>query len=396
MICRLTKRMLTEVSPRLLWKFASFGWKGMRAVRAFEKRLERGQAFPAFLFLSITDRCNLRCQGCWVTPSSPPRELSLEEMDRIVAACRSQGSSFFGILGGEPLLHPDLFRLMANHPDCYFQLFTNGTLITDDVAAEMRRLGNVTPLISVEGNEVVSDERRGGRGVYGRTLQGLEACRRHRLIIGVATSVCRSNIEDLATPGFVAELVRLGVHYVWYYIYRPVGSSPTAELALTAEQILALRRFLVDIRGEAPIAVVDAYWDHEGRALCPGAVGISHHIGPGGDVEFCPPMQFACESVRDSQDLVSLVSESSFLESFRVFTRKTTQGCVLLDHPGDLRAFLEEQGARDSSGRGTGFDELAEMIRLPCHHMAGQEIPEKHWAYRFAKKNWFFGFGAYG
>ena len=388
--------MLTEVSPRLLWKFASFGWKGMRAVRAFEKRLERGQAFPAFLFLSITDRCNLRCQGCWVTPSSPPRELSLEEMDRIVAACRSQGSSFFGILGGEPLLHPDLFRLMANHPDCYFQLFTNGTLITDDVAAEMRRLGNVTPLISVEGNEVVSDERRGGRGVYGRTLQGLEACRRHRLIIGVATSVCRSNIEDLATPGFVAELVRLGVHYVWYYIYRPVGSSPTAELALTAEQILALRRFLVDIRGEAPIAVVDAYWDHEGRALCPGAVGISHHIGPGGDVEFCPPMQFACESVRDSQDLVSLVSESSFLESFRVFTRKTTQGCVLLDHPGDLRAFLEEQGARDSSGRGTGFDELAEMIRLPCHHMAGQEIPEKHWAYRFAKRNWFFGFGAYG
>ena len=388
--------MLTEVSPRLLWKFASFGWKGMRAVRAFEKRVARGQAFPAFLFVSITDRCNLRCQGCWVTPSSPPKELSLEEMDRVVEACKSQGSSFFGILGGEPLLHPDVFRLMANHPDCYFQLFTNGTLITDEVAAEMRRLGNVTPLISVEGTEVVSDERRGGRDVYGRTFRGIEACRRQRLIIGVATSVCRSNMDDLASPAFVAELVRLGVHYVWYYIYRAVGPAPTPELALTAEQILALRRFLVDIRGEVPIAVVDAYWDHEGRALCPGAVGISHHIGPGGDIEFCPPMQFACENIRDSQDLLSLVSESSFLESFRAFTRRTTQGCVLLDHPAELKAFLEEQGARDSSGRGTGFGELAGMTRLPCHHMVGQEIPEKHWAYRFAKKNWFFGFGAYG
>ena len=107
-------------------------------------------------------------------------------------------------------------------------------------------------------------------------------------------------------------------------------------------------------------------------------------------------MQFACETVRASGDLVSLVSESSFLESFRAFTRTTSQGCVLLDHPAELRAFLEGQGARDSSGRGTGFDELAAMERLPCHHMAGQEIPEKHWAYRFAKKNWFFGFGAYG
>jgi len=41
---------------------------------------------------------------------------------------------------------------------------------------------------------------------------------------------------------------------------------------------------------------------------------------------------------------------------------------------------------------------MAEMEALePRHsqHDPENEIPEKHWAYRFAKKYWFFGFGAY-
>ena len=41
---------------------------------------------------------------------------------------------------------------------------------------------------------------------------------------------------------------------------------------------------------------------------------------------------------------------------------------------------------------------LAEIERLQprnSQHLPGQEIPEEHWVYRFAKKHWFFGFGAY-
>jgi secondary thiamine-phosphate synthase enzyme len=50
--------------------------------------------------------------------------------------------------------------MLAAHPDCYFQIFTNGQLIDDSVAKELRRLGNATPLISVEGDEIESDKRR--------------------------------------------------------------------------------------------------------------------------------------------------------------------------------------------------------------------------------------------
>ena len=69
---------------------------------------------------------------------------------------------------------------------------------------------------------------------------------------------------------------------------------------------------------------------------------------------------------------------------------------MLLDCPEKLHGFLKTEQARDTSGRGTAYTELQSMCCRPGHHVPGQEIPEKHWAYRLAKKHWFFGFGAYG
>src|SRR2546426_9042999 len=40
-------------------------------------------------------------------------------------------------------------------------VFTNGQLITGELARELRKIGNVTPLISIEGTQIVSDQRRG-------------------------------------------------------------------------------------------------------------------------------------------------------------------------------------------------------------------------------------------
>jgi MoaA/NifB/PqqE/SkfB family radical SAM enzyme len=397
MFLKLTKRMLVETDLRLLRKFAyNFGWKGMRAVHAFEKRLRKGEVFPAFLFLSITNNCNLSCQGCWVSPTTPPRELSLDTIENIIVESKKRGSYMFGILGGEPLLHQGIFTIMERHPDCYFILFSNGTTITDKVAAELRRLGNVTPLISIEGTETVSDERRGGEGVYGRTLHGLQMCREHHLITGVATSICKSNFDDLVSEDFVNKMVKQRVHYLWYYIYRPTGANPSPELALSKEQIREVRRFIVDIRTKAPIMIVDAYWDHKGRAVCPAAMGISHHISPAGDVEPCPPIQFARDNIGNAVSIYDIITRSELLAEFRALARWTTRGCIILDNPQQLLDFMLRQEAVDTSGRGTGREELERMIAQASHDMAGEEIPEKHWMYKFAKKHWFFGFGAYG
>jgi len=61
MIFTLARRMLSEVEPRLLWKFAfNFGLKGMVSVERFKRRLKKGVHFPPFLYISVINSCNLK------------------------------------------------------------------------------------------------------------------------------------------------------------------------------------------------------------------------------------------------------------------------------------------------------------------------------------------------
>lgn len=397
MIAQLGYRMWRTTDKRLLWKFAyNFGYKGMRSVQRFKKRLKKGITFPPFLYISITNTCNLRCTGCWIDVAAPQNNITFEQMNKLILNAKKHGNSFFGILGGEPFMHPDLMKILAAHPDCYFQIFTNGQFITDEVAAELRRIGNATPLISVEGTEIVSDQRRGRLGVLNKTLSGIDACIRHRLITGVATSVCQTNIDDLVQESWVDALIERGVHYMWFHTYRPVGPDAAPELALRPEQVLSVRRFAVEMRSKKAIGFVDAYWDDKGQALCPAATGISHHIGPWGDVEPCPIIQLATESIDDNDgDLYKTLTESKYLEDFRKTAAKATRGCIVLERPDLLKELALKHGARDTTARKVVMAELDAMGPLNSQHNPGNEIPEDHWLYRFAKKHWFFGFGAY-
>lgn len=394
----LARRMAVEPDPRLVWKLAyNFGWKGMRSVQRFKQRLKRGEYFPPFLYISIINSCNLRCQGCWVKVDGPQHFIDADRMDRLITDAKKRGNAFFGLLGGEPFMHPQLLEILGRHRDCYFQIFTNGQFITDEVAAELRRLGNATPLISIEGTETVSDERRGRDHVLSHTMRGLEAAVRHRLIVGVATSVCRTNIDDLLQEAWLRDLIARGVHYAWYHTYRPVGANASEALALTPEDVVRVRRFVVRMRATLPMALVDAYWDDKGQALCPMATGISHHINPWGDIEPCPIIQFARESIDDERDLFDVFNESAFIRDFRETAAATTRGCIVLERPDLVKGLVEKHGARDTTHRqvGAGLAELAAMRARHSQHQPGHEIPEEHWAYRFAKKHWFFGFGAY-
>ncbi len=390
-------RILRTADTRHLWKFTwNFGVKGVRSVNLFKKRLKEGIYFPPFLYLSILNSCNLRCQGCWVDVDKPQVKIEFDELNKLVLDAKAHGNSFFGILGGEPFMHPELLDFLAQHPDCFFQIFTNGQLITDKTAERLRELGNATPLISIEGTEVVSDERRGKKDVLNRTLRGLDNCLKHKLVTGVATSLCQTNIDELLTEDWLRHLIKRGVHYAWYHTYRPVGPQIHPELALTPEQARKVRQFVVDMRCKLPIAIIDAYYDGNGQALCPMANGISHHIGPTGGIEPCPIIQFATENIRDHDSIYELMTKSEFLRDFRQVAAQNTRGCIVLERPDLVKELAEKHGAKDTTIRQTAIAELDSMTPRGSQYLpTGDEIPEKNWMYKFAKKYWFNDFGVY-
>src|SRR6476659_2374309 len=332
MYLRLAKRLFLETDKRLLWKLVwNFGVKGVRAVQLHKSRLKRGEFFPPFLYISIINSCNLRCQGCWVDVSAKQAKIEPAAMNRLIGEAKAMGNSFFGILGGEPFMHPEILEILGNHRDCYFQVFTNGHFITDEVARKLREFGNVTPLISVEGNEIVSDQRRGRANVYSKTMEGLKNCLKHKVMTGVCTSVCKSNIDDLLNEKWIDRLIEMGVLYTWFHVYRPMGPDACADLCLSPEEQFRVRKFVVEMRARKPIILVDAYHDGEGQALCPAATGTTHHINPWGDIEPCPIIQFTRESIHSSEEDPRSLREkflgSAFLRDFRDLAASTTRGC---------------------------------------------------------------------
>jgi hypothetical protein len=295
-------------------------------------------------------------------------------------------------------MHPHLIDMLARHPDAYFQVFTNGQFITEDKAKRLRRLGNVTPLISVEGNEIVSDQRRGRANVLSKTMEGLKNCLKHKLLTGVCTSVCQSNIE-LVNEKWLDRLIDMGVMYTWFHVYRPMGPDACPDLCLTPEQQLRVRKFVVEMRARKPIIIIDAYHDGEGRALCPAATGITHHINPWGDVEPCPIIQFTRESIHpdqgDPRPLRDKFLQSAFLRDFRQLAASTTRGCIVLERPDLLKELVERHQARDSTARGTALEELSRLSVRTSQYSPGNEVPERNLLYRLAKRFWFSDFGVY-
>src|SRR5450755_1206038 len=92
MYFRMLKRVLLETDKRLLWKLAwNMGLKGMISVEKHKRRLRRGEVFPPFLYVSVINSCNLRCQGCWVDVAEKMEAMTPETFHRMVNEAREMG-----------------------------------------------------------------------------------------------------------------------------------------------------------------------------------------------------------------------------------------------------------------------------------------------------------------
>ena len=125
------------------------------------------------------------------------------------------------------------------------------------------------------------------------------------------------------------------------------------------------------MRCKKPIIVIDAYYDADGKALCPAATGFTHHINPWGDIEPCPIIQFAKESIHDERPLDQVFNESDFLKDFRKTAAEHTRGCIVLERPDLIEALADRHGAKDSTARKTA---LAARVKYSSAVVTGPNV----------------------
>ena len=233
-----------QVWSRILKSFGSVYLRENNKIKIFQEQY--GFAPPSFVTISPTRLCNLQCSGCYAGSFRRSREkLDYEMVSRIVREQKELWNSHFTVIsGGEPLLYKSegktIFDLAMEHNDTFFLMYTNGTLINDEMAQKFAEAGNITPAISVEGFEAETDERR-GKGVHRNILRAFESLRKFGVPYGISINAIRSNAEIIMSDEFIDYYFnQQGVLYGWIFQYMPIGRAYSLDLMVTPEQRLKM------------------------------------------------------------------------------------------------------------------------------------------------------------
>jgi Fe-coproporphyrin III synthase len=152
------------------------------------------------LMLHLLGRCNLECAHCYMEGSPRRRErLPLDAVLRAVDECATLGVGSISLTGGEPLLYPDLDRVLtaaAQMPDIKVTLCTNGTLLTTRRAARFREVG-LRVNISIDGRPDFHDRFRRLPGAFAAAQAGVRAAVEFGVPVTIISSFSQDNLDEL-------------------------------------------------------------------------------------------------------------------------------------------------------------------------------------------------------
>lgn len=186
---------------------------------------------------NCTRRCNLNCVHCYMeaVPYSG-EEMSTAEAGVFLDDLAEFRVPVLLISGGEPLMRPDFFDLAARAVKNGLRttLSTNGTLISRDVARDLKRIGISYVGISLDGTRETHDRFRNSPGSFERALEAIHNCRAVGQKVGLRFTITRYNC------GEVEEIFRLveeeGIPRVCFYHLVNAGRGREMDGEISHEQ----------------------------------------------------------------------------------------------------------------------------------------------------------------
>lgn len=217
------------------------------------------ERYPLSCQWEITCRCNLHCVMCYTDCFNHPEkirtELATEEIFHIMDELAEAGCVELCLTGGEPFARPDFFQIYEHAKARGFlvTIFTNGTLITEEVADRLAVLPPQRIEISLHGlHEPTFEQITQGKGSFERCMRGIRLLLERRIPLLLKTTAMTLNREEiLEIKRYVRSLGPIG--YKLGETMRPTldGSDAPGRFALTEEEVADIEQQDPELRTEA-------------------------------------------------------------------------------------------------------------------------------------------------
>lgn len=326
------------------------GLAGMKRVKEMREKYQCN--VPWAILMDPTSACNLHCTGCWAAEYGHQMSLTFDQLDDIITQGKKLGIHFYVMTGGEPLVRKDdIVKLAEKHNDCAFHIFTNGTLIDEEFCKKVKKVGNISFALSVEGYEETNDGRR-GEGVFQKVMHAMDIMKANGLLYGVSICYTSKNIEVVTSDEFLDMLIEKGCRLAWYFHYMPVGNDAALDLLPSNEQREYMYHRVREIRGMKTgkqIFAMDFQNDAEFVGGCIAGGKNYLHINPNGDVEPCVFIHYSGANIKE-KSLLECLQQPLFMQYHNnmPFNDNMLRPCPMLENPERLRKMVHESGAKST------------------------------------------------
>ncbi len=248
--------------------------------------------------MEITKHCNQKCRYCY-SKSEQCKKMNGKTIKEILKLVRGNYKHIF-ITGGEPTLDKRVLTIAKQNPDIMFFMFTNGAPINQAYVKKLTKVGNLIPILSIDGISSKQHDYFKGQGSFRQVMQAIKLLTAFGIPWGYLSMVTNLNAREVLSKKFVKVMKRKGAILARYLEFIPVGPAATAKLVPTAETY-----YLMEKRKQEIIKNHEIYMQETVQKKCSGLV----FFDVDGNIKCCPFFHYHKHNVSEG-NLNALVRDS--------------------------------------------------------------------------------------
>lgn len=305
-------------------------------VSYIQKKYEE-KCLPMSVHFELTNRCNLRCQHCYLTDYSGKGELSKEEVLDAFRQLARAGALVLFLSGGEIFLRKDIHQILraATQLFSHVILLTNGTLITREMARFLKEMAITQVEVSLYSSlPEVHDSITGVKDSFEQTLKALEYLQEAGVPTVVKCSVMEGRLDESRALKEIAE--RYGARYRPSPVIIPKrdGNKENQRYCLSKndqeiyyQELILSQKVKLLPPSDKPAAPVDL----TKRGPC-RAGRTSASIAPDGTVRPCPILPLNLGSLREKTfEQIWVTEPGEVLKKLKKVTQADFKDCLSCD-----------------------------------------------------------------
>ncbi len=271
------------------------------------------------VIIEITKRCNQQCPHCY-SQAQRNKSIKTEAIDQIIKLVRHNYKHIF-ITGGEPTLDKRVLTIAKRNPDIIFFMFTNGGPIDRAYAVKLSSVGNLIPILSIDGYSSKQHDYFKGKGSYRQVMRAIRVLNTAGLAWGYLSMVTNINAREVLSKKFVKTMKQKGAILARYLEYIPVGPCAAPKLVPSGETY-----YLMEKRKHQIIQNHEIYMQETAQKKCLGMV----FFDVDGNIKCCPFFHYFKHNIAQG-NIEGLIKDS------------TTDWCQA-KYPGECPIYADPEG----------------------------------------------------